>query len=109
MDNDRFKLLAPAINFLVAMRLPAGHPITGDAVWRVCFHNAGQERISCQFVAIYNKADKTFQLADGQLLNLEEFGQYRRRQWPLDHETGRNPQNVTLGVQSAVGRQTAKM
>lgn len=100
MDNDHFKMIAPPVNYLVAI---------GNTVWRVCFHNAGQERISCQLVATHNKADKTFHLADGRKMTLEEFGLYRRRQWPLDHETDRNPQNVTLGVQSAVGRQTAKI
>lgn len=100
MDNDHFKLIAPPINRLVPF---------GETIWRVCYHNAGQERFSCQYIATHNRADNTFQMADGQLLNVDEFDRYRRRHWPLDHETGRNSQNVTLGVHSAVGRQTAKM
>lgn len=101
MDNDHFKLIAPPINRLVPF---------GETIWRVCYHNAGQERFSAQRVAVYNKADNTFQLtANKQVMTQEEFARYRRRHWPLDHETGRNSQNVTLGVHSAVGRQTAKM
>ena len=84
--------------------------VEGGVMWRVCYHNAGQARYSAELVAWVTKE----KVDDKEVVQIilasdiknpmtpEEFEDYRRRQWPLAHEDGRNPDNKTLGVQSGV-------
>ena len=99
MNNVQFKLLAPDINEINVRK---------GAIWRVCHHNPGGRRFSAQLVAIVTR-QKNEEGEEVPIIILEstqeemtpeQFEDYRRRTWPLEHENGRNPNNVTLGVQS---------
>jgi hypothetical protein len=87
-----FQLVAPPLNYVHVM---------GNGTWRVCYHNAGQNRISMELVARYSHEKKLFYLDGGQVLDTPTFDVYRRQHWPLPHEEGRNSDNLTLGVKSA--------
>ena len=72
------------------------------AIWRVCYHNPGQDRISMELIAAKTMENGvvTIILTDGTKLSEEAFTIYCRERWPQEHEQGRNPKNPTLGVKS---------
>lgn len=85
-----FEMIVPAINEIVKWK---------NGLWRVCNHNPGHERFSANMTGII-MPDGTVHLSSGKIITLEEFDFYRRQHWPMKHEDGRNPGNVTLGVRS---------
>jgi hypothetical protein len=74
----------------------------------VKYRNAGKMQISCEIVAYCPNPDppgtpledskEVLILTDGKVVDRQEFEEIRRVRWPLEHEVGRNPDNVTLGV-----------
>jgi hypothetical protein len=74
----------------------------------VRYRNPGKMQMSCELIAYCPNPDppgvsmadsqEVLILTDGRSVSRAEFEDIRRREWPLEHESGRNPDNVTLGV-----------
>ena len=82
---------------------PIGFPLQlGPYVFRVTYRNIGQFRFSAELVAVVREKAGTaiVVLADGTQLTMDEWDAYRRKLYLDPSETGRNPANVTLKVQS---------
>jgi len=101
-----FQLMAPPINVITAI----ARDKFWRGVWRVCYHNGGQSRISLELVATYEVEKELFHLENSsQVLDAPAFEAYRRQHWPMPHEKERNPDNVTLGVHSGSSPNRAKL
>lgn len=100
---------------------PDNHVETkGMGVWLLTYKNAGKLRITYELIGILipikpkkstGKEETTVAgaigvrlLSTGQIMTRKAFEEYRRKTWPAPHEKERNPDNITLGVQSGVGK-----
>ena len=103
--NERnFLKIAPADNEIRIM---------GHGVWRAVYHNHGKLRMTFELVGLLfidrpndsGEPEARIQIiSTGQTMSRVEFDEYRRSQWPMAHEVGRNPKNQTLGVQSTMAQ-----
>jgi hypothetical protein len=101
VKEQMFKKFAPKMNNI---------EVKAGVMWRVCYHNPGQQRYSAEMIGWMTKEKAKDGGEDVVAIILvsnvkvkltpEQFEDYRRRTWPMDHEEGRNPKNATLGVQS---------
>jgi hypothetical protein len=90
MSNAHVQMILPKINKLHAI---------GPAVLRVTYVNLGKHRVSSEIVG-YRHKDEIILVDSGSRMAWDDFLAYARGRWPMEHEKGRNPNNVTLGVQS---------
>jgi hypothetical protein len=86
------------------------HVVFGPYLFQVVWENPGQKRISLEVIGVAGPdvpeevkgVVKEFMFADGTRVPFTEAQETIRKKWPQTHEVGRNPDNVTLGVQSGV-------
>jgi hypothetical protein len=99
---------------LIAVALPPRNFVTpiGPGVYRASYINEGKARVTMELVAVGLRRDEgkpVFALlATGEEMTAEQLDAYLRERWPMEKEIGRNPANVTLGVQNGVMGGTAK-
>jgi hypothetical protein len=79
--------------------------VRSGVMWRVSYHNPSKARYSAELVAWATKDEddqvKIILASDPEHpMDQPTFEEYRRKTWPMEHESGRNPDNVTLGVHS---------
>lgn len=96
---ENFELFAPKINTIVKF---------GGCLYRVSYVNVGKERVTFECLG-YFLNNTQLKLMNGKVLYVEKFDEYRRKTWPLAHETGRNTANVTLSVDSIASKQKVKL
>jgi hypothetical protein len=102
IDNATFMKAAPGMNELFAK---------DGCLFRVCYHNPSKKRYSAEYLAkIFIERDKEtgeekkkVMLNNGEVLSFEKFEVWRKANFPIAHEAGRNPNNITLGVHSGSG------
>lgn len=93
---------------------PVGMPfkLNNFFFFAVSYQNVGKMRISCDYLGMtpnpdppgtsFKDSKEIVILKDGRQLNRQDFERWRRENYPTEAERGRNPDNVTLGVQSGV-------
>lgn len=90
--NTRPKLdfgkMLPPVNFAFNI---------GPTIWLVTYINQGKKTISCRIIGVKIGHDKVI-MPDGTEYSIDAFDKMRRQCWPLAHEQGRNPQNVSLSI-----------
>ena len=76
-----FELVKPPINTVFHLQ---------GIIWRVCYLNPGQDRISLELVGAKTMEDKlpTIILTDGRKMTEVEFETYCRRTWPRSLRRG---------------------
>lgn len=69
----------------------------GPSIWRVTYSNNGKLSISSQLVGIKIGHDMVI-TPGGETYSIDNFEKMRRERWPMSHENGRNPENISLSI-----------
>jgi hypothetical protein len=111
--KQSFKPIKPEVfwkQFVAPLLEKKIHIVFGPYIFQVCYENPGQRRISLEVIGIAGPDPpegvttmvKEFMFASGERVPFSEAQDIIRKKWPQKHEVGRNPDNVTLGVQDGV-------
>jgi hypothetical protein len=101
LTNKQRVSMLPPINFLFRLDF---------YTFAVTYRNEGKPSISCELIAFtpipnidppgtpIDQCKEIIINKNGDILSRSEFELWRRQNYPLEHEDGRNPNNATLGV-----------